>query len=281
MLKQRVITALILLPIVIWAVLDLSHMVFALVLTGILLFGAWEWSRIAGIDNPVGRIAYCLITAFLLILIYWLLQIDSQLLFPILVGSGIWWLFSLAWVMHFNRAHVRSEFFIGTQQIDIAAGLAGFVILLGTFAGLTGLRQNYAQGPTMVLMLLLLIWIADSAAYFVGRKFGKHKLAIHVSPGKSWEGVIGAIIAINVAALALGTVLKLNLQQQLALLIICFVTVLFSVLGDLTESMFKRQAGIKDSGQILPGHGGIMDRIDSLTAAAPIFLLSIMVTGLP
>lgn len=281
MLKQRIITALLLLPIVIWMVLGLSHTLFAVVVSGVLLLGAWEWSRIAGIHQTTARISYCLFAALLIASVSWLLHVDTQLLLPVLISSGAWWLISFAWVMRFNHSPMSPAASVSMQKIDISAALIGIVILAGTFVGLIGLHGNYAQGPEMVLILLFLIWIADSAAYFTGRKYGKHKLAIHVSPGKSWEGVAGAVVAICIAVLAVSFILKLNLRQQLWFLIICLTTVIFSILGDLTESMFKRRAGIKDSGQILPGHGGIMDRIDSLTAAAPIFLLGLMLTGLP
>lgn len=281
MLKQRLLTALFLLPMVIWVVLSLPHTIFTLVLSGILLLGAWEWSRIAGIHHPVWRIGYCLMLALLLALTSWLLRVDSQFLLPIVIGSGIWWLISFAWVMYFNREQIPAIALTGLRRAEVGTGLAGFIILLGTFVGLVGLRDNYTQGPILVFMLLMLIWIADSAAYFVGRKFGKHKLAAHVSPGKTWEGVAGAIVAICITVLIVSTMLKFDIHQQLLLLAICLITVLFSILGDLTESMFKRRAGIKDSGQLLPGHGGIMDRIDSLTSAAPIFLLGLMLTGLP
>ena len=281
MLKQRIITALLLLPVVIWVVLGSSHTLFAVVLSGVLLLGAWEWSRIAGIHQTTARLSYCLFTALVIASVSWLLHIDTELLLPILLSSGAWWLISFVWVLHFNRSPMSPAASVGIQKIDMSAALVGIVILAGTFIGLIGLHDNYAQGPEMVLILLFLIWIADSAAYFTGRKYGKHKLAIHVSPGKSWEGVAGAVIAICIAVLTVSFILKLNFQQQLSFLVICLTTVGFSILGDLTESMFKRRAGIKDSGQLLPGHGGIMDRIDSLTAAAPIFLLGLMLTGLP
>jgi phosphatidate cytidylyltransferase len=279
-LKQRVITALLLLPLVIWSVLRLSHTAFALFVGFVLLLGAWEWSRIAGVRPVVWRISYCLVVAIFLGVATWLLHLNTQWLLPILIISNIWWLLSFAWVVQFNSEPVATTAVPLAGYANVGTSLVGIVILLGTFVGLIGLRENYAQGPELVLMLLCLIWIADTAAYFTGRKFGKHKLAVRVSPGKTWEGVGGAIVAISIAVLIVSHQLKLNVHEQILFLSICLATVIFSILGDLTESMFKRRAGIKDSGQILPGHGGIMDRIDSLTAAAPVFLLGIILSGL-
>jgi phosphatidate cytidylyltransferase len=156
--------------------------------------------------------------------------------------------------------------------------LMGFLVLIPCWAALNYLRSLH-DGIYTLLFLFALIWGADSAAYFVGRKWGKHKLAPQVSPGKSWQGLCGALVcALFIAAIA-GWLSETPIQLWWRGAVIAVVTVLFSVMGDLFESMIKRQAGVKDSGQLLPGHGGLLDRIDSLTAAAPIFVLVMMLGG--
>jgi phosphatidate cytidylyltransferase len=136
--------------------------------------------------------------------------------------------------------------------------------------------RGFARGPEMVLWMLLLVFAADIGAYFAGRSLGRHKLAPRVSPGKTWEGAIGGLLAVGLVALA-GTV-RLGLPVAAGVAFGCAVGI-FSVIGDLTESMFKRAAGLKDSGSLLPGHGGILDRIDSVTAAAPLYALGLLAAG--
>jgi phosphatidate cytidylyltransferase len=135
-----------------------------------------------------------------------------------------------------------------------------------------GLRDEF--GPGYVLFLFLLIWVADIGAYFAGRRWGRRKLALAISPGKTWEGAVGAGAAALAFALAGAAALGLGSRWP-GFVAICMVTVGFSIAGDLFESMMKRQRGLKDSGSLLPGHGGVLDRVDSLTAAAPVFLLGL------
>jgi phosphatidate cytidylyltransferase len=146
------------------------------------------------------------------------------------------------------------------------------VILVALWVALMGLRGDF--GPGYVLFLLLLIWVADIGAYFAGRHWGQRKLAPVISPGKTWEGVWGATAAALAFALLGAAVLGIGTRWPW-FVAICMVTVGFSIIGDLFESMIKRQRGVKDSGSLLPGHGGVLDRIDSLTAAAPVFLLGL------
>jgi phosphatidate cytidylyltransferase len=131
----------------------------------------------------------------------------------------------------------------------------------------------------LILSLMLLVWGADIGAYFFGRAFGKRKLAPRVSPGKSWAGFFGGLFTSVCIAAGLALYLQVPVSQLFVVLLCAAVVVLFSVVGDLTESMFKRQMGIKDSSQLLPGHGGVLDRIDSLTAAAPVFALLLLLSG--
>jgi phosphatidate cytidylyltransferase len=175
-----------------------------------------------------------------------------------MTGAGVWWLIALLWVM-FMPAVINPG----------SAALAGVLVLLPAWLALVRLHQ---MNPQLLLFVLLLVVAADVGAYFAGRSFGKHKLAPRVSPGKTWEGVLGGFAGAMLLA-SIGCV-WLHLAP-LPFVALCAVVFVASILGDLTESMFKRHAGLKDSGTLLPGHGGVMDRIDSVTAAAPIFLLGL------
>jgi phosphatidate cytidylyltransferase len=153
--------------------------------------------------------------------------------------------------------------------------VVGFLVLVPTWAAMVYIRE-LTQGPWLIVYMFLLVWGADTGAYFAGKRFGKRKLMPRVSPAKSWAGVGGA--AVTVLLVTMTTQQHLHFSQNLSfgIYILALVLLFVSVVGDLTESMFKRQCGIKDSGSILPGHGGIMDRIDSLTAAAPVFALCLI-----
>jgi phosphatidate cytidylyltransferase len=146
----------------------------------------------------------------------------------------------------------------------------GLLILLPAWQGLVQIKQ-YPLGNWLIMAVMVLVWGADIGAYFSGRAFGKRKLAPQVSPGKSWEGVYGGLLLSLVITAIVGFVRDWSFVQMLMGLIGAAVIVFISVVGDLTESMFKRQSGIKDSSNLLPGHGGVLDRIDSLTAAIPVF----------
>jgi len=211
----------------------------------------------------------------------WVFQLDS-----FLVNAGVdsdwlalptlslfWWLLAVAWVLTYPRTMQR-------YSSPVMLALIGLVILVPTWVAVIGLHASGEKGPMLVMYLLSLIWVADSGAYFGGRKWGKRKLAPSVSPGKSWEGV-GSGAALSVAyAFGAAQVLDLPGNQWSVFVVLSLVTVFFSVLGDLTESMFKRHAGMKDSGTLLPGHGGVLDRIDSVTAAAPVFVVGLWLAGL-
>ncbi len=273
MLKQRLLTAAILIPLVVWGILSLSTPIISWILALFVLVGGWEWARLIGFTAPVTRLAYALLVATVL----WLTQLfvsnfESAVLIVLLL-SGFWWLVGSSMVFRY-RGEVglsgRARFF---------GGFIGLLVLVPTWLALVHLHGYSQHGPALVLFLMVLIWGADSGAYFVGRKWGKRKLAPHVSPGKSIEGVAGGM-ATSVLIALMGMVLfEMPLASALWFIPLCFVVALFSVMGDLFESLFKRRAGVKDSGQLLPGHGGVLDRIDSLTTAAPIFTLGLILLG--
>ncbi|WP_148863356.1 phosphatidate cytidylyltransferase [Marinobacter fonticola] len=272
MLKTRVITALILAPIAIGCIFFLPPMGFAIFTGFIIAMGAWEWANMAGLTNRTARIVYALLTALVLFLLLHTTAVT------VLVLSVVWWVVGLLLV----RAYPEGSAL--WRPVAVRA-LMGALVLVPAWVGLNHLRSSHFQLANVDNNLLLLlyvfcvVWIADIGAYFAGRAFGKSKLAPRVSPGKSWAGVWGGLAAVTGLSLLVSLLIGCNGQETLLLLLLSLVTGAVSVVGDLLESMLKRFRGIKDSSQLLPGHGGIMDRIDSLTAAIPVFALGMTWLG--
>ncbi len=278
MLKQRLMTAAVLIPLVVWGILGLPTSYLSLVLALFIVQGAWEWTGFMQLKVIWQRVLYVAVVMLSLACI-WFFQQDSflagtntdWLALPIL--SLFWWLLATVWVLSYPRTVQRWS----SRAVLV---LIGLLVLLPTWLAVVGLHASGEQGPLLVMYLLSLVWVADSGAYFGGRAWGKHKLAPAVSPGKTREGVGSAVAISTVYAIAAAQVLGLPGNLWPVFVVLSLVTVVFSVLGDLTESMFKRHAGIKDSGTLLPGHGGVLDRIDSVTAAAPVFVVGFWLTGL-
>ncbi len=259
MLKQRIITALILLPIALCGFFLLEGTGFALFIGLVVITGAWEWARLAGFTAQSARVAYAALVAVLLFFMHVLPGLA-----PWVLGAAVlWWLLATFLVLTYPRT---SEHW-ASAACKLVIGL---LILLPAWQGLILIKQ-YPLGNWLIMAVMVLVWGADVGAYFSGRAFGKRKLAPHVSPGKSWEGVYGGLLLSLLIAAVVGFVRDWTGAQMLLGLIGAAVVVFISVVGDLTESMFKRQSGIKDSSNLLPGHGGVLDRIDSLTAAIPVF----------
>ncbi|MFJ4141611.1 phosphatidate cytidylyltransferase [Pseudomonas sp. NPDC089734] len=259
MLKQRIITALILLPIALCGFFLLKGAEFALFIGLVVVLGAWEWARMAGLVAQGMRVAYAVAVGLLLFLMYLLPGLAPW----ILVAAVIWWGVATFLVLTFPGS---SEYWASA----ICKLVIGLLILLPAWQGLVLIKQ-WPLGNWLILSVMVLVWAADIGAYFSGKAFGKRKLAPKVSPGKSWEGVYGGLVVSLAIAAAVGFSRHWSVSQLILGLLGAAVIVLISVVGDLTESMFKRQAGIKDSSNLLPGHGGVLDRIDSLTAAIPVF----------
>ncbi|KPK39118.1 MAG: hypothetical protein AMJ69_06500 [Gammaproteobacteria bacterium SG8_47] len=271
MLKQRLITAAVLVPLTVWAVLALESRWFALVLAVVLAGGAWEWAALAGMRSSAARVAYAAVMLGLMYGGYALSAARPDLLPIVLIVVAGFWLLATSWVWRYPRG---AESWGKSRLIR---ALMGGAILFGCWLATIALHANLEQGPAWVLFLMILMWLADSGAYLVGRRWGRTKLAPQVSPGKTWEGVAGGLLGASVGALF--ATWWLETGPLAGFLLVCMVTVVFSVIGDLTESLLKRNAGVKDSGRLLPGHGGILDRIDSLTAAAPVFVLGLLLLG--
>ncbi|WP_043306944.1 phosphatidate cytidylyltransferase [Pseudomonas sp. ML96] len=267
MLKQRIITALILLPIALGGFFLLDGAAFALFIGAVVTLGAWEWARLAGLEAQPQRVAYAGVVAAIL---YgaWLLSAVA----PWLLGAAVlWWLAATLLVL----SYPDSSRYWGGLPGKLVIGL---LILLPAWQGLVLLKQ-WPQANGLIIAVMVLVWGADIGAYFAGKAFGKRKLAPRVSPGKSWEGFYGGLLASLLITLAVGLQQGWQSADLLLALAGAALVVAVSVIGDLTESMFKRQSGIKDSSNLLPGHGGVLDRIDSLTAAIPVFAVLLWLAG--
>jgi len=274
MLKQRLLTAFILIPLVIWGILQLSSPILAAMMGIFVIVGAWEWAGLAGWQNEFIRYFYATIVGLTLLLVYRLLLIYPQTI-TFLLGLAVgWWLIAFYWVLRYQQGIIL------LPTSPWIKSLLGFFILLPGWSALVTLHIQQSANRPWLLWLLILIWAADSAAYFTGKRWGKTKLADKVSPGKTGEGVAGALLISLVMAVSYAIFTTMTLSTLVMFTILCLLTVMASILGDLLESLFKRQMGLKDSSQILPGHGGILDRIDSITSAAPIFVIGLMGIGL-
>ncbi|MWJ27346.1 phosphatidate cytidylyltransferase [Halomonas sp. ZH2S] len=259
MLKQRIITAAWLAPLMLAGLFGLEGAAFALFTAFIVLLAGWEWTRLAGIEETPQRLGWVGLMIALMGLM-WIL--DAALAIWPLWLAALGWLVTLYWVARYPEAKAQ------WQSVPRRL-LMGLWVLLPAWVGFNVLRDS----GVWLLFVLLLVWGADIGAYFSGRAYGKHKLAPRVSPGKSWEGVFGGMLVTFLLAVGFAVWQGFGMASTLVLVIITALVTLVSVLGDLLESMLKRHRGLKDSSNLLPGHGGVLDRIDSLTAAIPLFAL--------
>ena len=272
-LRQRVLTAVVLGLGALGAIFWLPTPAFGVVTAGVVLAGGWEWSRLAGWTDAAHRWVFLLVLAAVLGAAALLVHRGGLAL--VLFAGALWWLAALGLVLRYERSGTGLPASAGLRA------LAGLLTLVPAWLALVALHGQGARGPAWVFFLAALVWLADIGAYFAGRRWGRRRLAVRVSPAKSWEGVVGGTLAALAWTLTAALVAGLPPARWPALLLVAAGTVAASVLGDLTESLFKREAGVKDSGDLLPGHGGVLDRIDSLTAAAPVFLLLVHWAGGP
>jgi phosphatidate cytidylyltransferase len=268
MLRTRVITAAVLACLLLTGLFLLAPAWTVLAFGLVFTMGAWEWAGFGGLRAAWARAGYALCIAALCVTAWFWTAEPAHVSWLMGVATG-WWVIAFFWLC------------LGPQRQQPALVLAcGAVVLVPAFVALGRLQTaggGFARGPVMVLWLLLLVAAADVGAYFAGRRFGRRKLAPRVSPGKTWEGAAGGILL--VAAVAGCGAVHFGLPPAAAVAFACVVGI-FSIIGDLTESMFKRAAGLKDSGALLPGHGGLLDRVDSVTAAAPLYALGLFGSGL-
>ncbi len=271
-LRQRIATAVVLAPLAIAAVLWAPAPVFAAVIAGVALLGLWEWTRMVGVPTRATR-ALIVAAVGVIILAIWLAA-SPRLLVAAIVTGVLWWLLALVWLRFSSFGAER------TTANCVLKTVIGALIVIAAWAALVHLR-GVALGPWWTLYALGLVWAADIGAYFAGRAFGRRKLAPGISPGKTWAGVWGALGGASLLAVAAGAWgFGLDAGMLAALLILTLLSVVFSIVGDLIESLIKRHSNCKDSGTLLPGHGGVFDRIDSILAATPVFAAGKLLIGL-
>jgi phosphatidate cytidylyltransferase len=263
MLAARIVTGILFGAAITGALLLAPAPVTAAALGLLWLAGVWEWGAFAKLP-AAGQVGYTVVFAVAMALAWpWL---GDQGYAALLLAALAWWAFAFVLVLRYPLT-------FGSTFV----ALAGVVVLLPSWALLVRLHGEGVLGARLAFTVLLVVWAADVGAYAFGRLFGRRKLAPAVSPGKTWEGVTGGVVTAGVAAALAATWVGVPADR---LVVLGVATALISVLGDLTQSMFKRNVGLKDSGKLLPGHGGVLDRIDSLTAAVPAFVLGVWALNL-
>lgn len=272
MLKQRLMTAALLVPLVLAAILFLSTQSLNWLLALVVGAAAWEWLAIIKITDPARRLLWIL---GIVVLTSLLQVIEQKALF--LIPAVLIWLSATGLILKYGHPGLPNH--IASLFKSPVLGVAASVIILALFwTSFTTLHQS-TMGPELIIYVLVSVWLADTGGYFVGKRFGKTPLARSVSPNKTWEGVWGALTFTGLWALL---AFMMGLNQSVGLfswLLLTLVTVLVSIIGDLFESLFKRSYQVKDSGNLLPGHGGVLDRIDSLISALPIFVAGLSLLG--
>lgn len=271
MLKQRILTALILAPVLLAIVIYGNHDLFAMLILVIQSAATYEWLKINRLSTRLAIFNALVLSFFSLFLSDKLNVFDqaynlfnNQLTLQVFIGAyAMIWLLALIWLKEYRWGYQNTGFQILVKSVMGVVAIMLFGVAMNELYG-------FGAGRWWTLVLFLLIWVADIGAYISGKTMGKHKLAINISPGKTWEGVIGAQILVAVYAIVISQFMDLTWQKALLIMI---PVALFSVVGDLAASLGKRQARVKDSSNLLPGHGGFIDRFDSLIAAAPLYFL--------
>ncbi len=273
-MKQRIITALILAPLVILGIFELSLPLFTIAIAAVMMIGYWEWTQFV---EPKSRwtalIPAVLVSGLSLVVIPFDADSLNQVAQPhylMLAAGCVWWVISSTLAITYPKSSAL------WQNSTVLRHAFGILTLLPFFWSVLllraeGIEADAYHGAKLVLYVCFIVWAADSGAYFAGKSMGKRKMAPHVSPNKTIEGLICGIITAILVGWGAATWFEIEFTSPLVMIAITLVTVVISVLGDLVESMFKRVSGIKDSSNIIPGHGGVLDRIDSLTAAFPVF----------
>ena len=260
MLRTRVITSVVSLLVIGVVLFALPTQIAELVIGLLILAGAWEWCGFIEFRSTASRIAYVVLIAALCAIPYVVVPETAGLTLKI---AFVWWFAAFVWT-----------FFYPTPIPSGVRWICGALVLVPLYVALVLL---FRLGPGYLLFALLIVWAADAGAYFFGKRFGRVKLAPQISPGKTWEGAIGGLAVV----LVLAPIAAQWADVRIAVLLpFCLAVAALSIVGDLTVSMFKRTAGVKDSGTLFPGHGGVLDRVDSVAAAAPLFALGLHWLGL-
>jgi phosphatidate cytidylyltransferase len=271
MTKTRVIAALVLTPLAIAAMLLLPTPWLMALAAVIFLAGLWEWLRLTDIDDTLARSVLLVVNLALMVAIVWASRTEqgfSYVLLQIMVVIGVvWWLLAGLWLKHFEFA---SDHDTHARVFKLAAGT---LAIIPAWCAMGVIHGSQPYGHRWLFVAVAIVWAADTGAYFAGRHYGRRKLSPRISPNKTVEGLLGGLACGLAVALALAPLAGATLAQLPAVALVALVAVAFSVVGDLFESLLKRHVGAKDSGDLIPGHGGILDRIDGVIAALPVFAL--------
>ena len=276
--RTRVLAAAIMAPLAIAAVLLLPTPWMAALSAAVFLLGLWEWLRLTEIDDPIARGVLMVANLLLMVALVWASGTGdgggSLVLFQIMIVIGvIWWLIAIFWL---RRPKFASDHGTHARMFKLAAATLSIV---PAWAALALIHAERPNGHYWLLLALAIVWAADSGAYFAGRRFGKHKLSPTISPNKTIEGLVGGMLAAMAVALIAAPLIGTTLAQLPLVALVAAWTILFSVVGDLFESLLKRHVGAKDSSHLIPGHGGVLDRIDSVLAALPVFAFGKLLFG--
>lgn len=271
-MKTRIVTALFITPIAIALILLLPTIAFATLIGLLCLVALWEWTRLSGMRaRPARAVLVALAGALMIALWCW----RGGWFWWLLIGVGaVWWLFAIAWLRNFAFAAAP------TRENTAFKLVAGALCVLPSWTAMMQVHSAQTDLHTWGLYVLMVVWAADTCAYFAGSRWGRAKLAPQISPGKTIVGVYGALVGAVIVAVVGGWLLDVRSLLLLPLVVLAMIAVLFSIVGDLFESLVKRHAGVKDSGAMFPGHGGVFDRLDAVFAALPIFALGKAVLGL-
>ena len=260
MSSSRILSACVMAPAAIGAIVYLPPPWLGLLAAAVMLLGLWEWLRLAGMAALSSKIRWIILTASVQITaLLWLPHATPWLFVACQLGALIW-LAACVWLRYPRWGH---------RGLFVATGIG---VVLSAWSALV-LIVNKQDGAHWLLFALVLVWAADSGAYFIGRRFGRHPLAQTISPNKTYEGALGGVLSGLIVACGWSWLTAACVHHGLSMLLLAIITVVVSIIGDLFESLLKRQAGMKDSGHLIPGHGGVLDRIDGVLAALPIFAL--------
>jgi phosphatidate cytidylyltransferase len=261
MLLQRILTAIPLAIAIIWIILFQTTQVFFWLTMVITALAAYEWAKLAGLQTA-GQLIYTLVMCA----IPWAIINHAGEFAQYYIYTGVvWWFFVSIYLV---RKHPKPA----GKGVSPLKLLAGMLVIPAAMLAMNAVHARH-NGPEWLLYGLVLVWVADTGAYFSGKRFGRNKLAPAISPGKTREGLIGAVVAVCLYTAVAAYYFGLDIASTAYLLLLAVILTLVSVAGDLYESVLKREHGVKDSGAILPGHGGILDRIDSVLAAMPVFMV--------
>ncbi len=249
---------------------------FAYFIGFIVTVAAWEWANLSGYESPIQRIAYAAVITVTVFVVGYLMQSMPELSSIILAAGAVWWFIACLLVVQYPKK-------VSLWQAKPVRSILGFFVLIPMWVGFMTLKSQ-EHSALIILYVMLLIWGADTGAYFAGKTWGSKKLAPNVSPGKSWAGFWGGLATTGLIAIVFSScvnhwVRPMSMDDFVLLAIMTFITAIISVMGDLVESMMKRHRGIKDSSQLLPGHGGVLDRIDSMASAVPVFAFFMVLLG--